>query len=56
MSFCRRCGVELPKNSIHLYRDWPGRKEAVERVFPNATVTFCESPPCPSFFEKEIEA
>ncbi|KKL27656.1 hypothetical protein LCGC14_2382940 [marine sediment metagenome] len=38
---CSRCGVELPENTLHLTRNWPGRKKAVEQAFPSMEVSFC---------------
>jgi len=51
MGKCVRCGMEVGKGSIHLFRDWPGRKEAVKRACPNAEVSMCTQPPPAEFWE-----
>ena len=55
MSICKRCGEEIPENGIHLFRNWVGRKEGVEKAFPDAKVSFCKNPPLPSFFEEKVK-
>lgn len=51
MGKCRRCGMEIGEGGIHLFRNWPGRREAVEGAFPNAKVSMCAQPPPAEFWE-----
>ena len=44
MSVCIRCGRDIPENGIHLYTDWPGRKEDVQKAYPDSEISFCKEP------------
>ena len=43
--------MEIGEGGIHLFRNWPGRVEAVEEAFPDAEVSMCACPPPAEFWE-----
>lgn len=47
---CKRCGKEMEKGEIHLFRGGEDRRLAVEKMF-KTKVTQCSNPPSPEYWK-----
>lgn len=49
---CRRCGMELPANGVHLFRGGEERRKRIEDVL-HMPVTLCLNPPSEEYWNQD---